>query len=136
MNFVKQKTTQGNSIFMRNFKIYRNLLANLTRPNKQYYYKKYFEENNTKICKVWKGIKEVIVINKSNKTQPTCLEIGNKNITIKKISEEFNNFFGTIAKKIDKKTPKPNHFPNYLKNQNLNSLFLDAATEEENESIT
>ena len=135
MNFVKQKTTQGNSIFMRNFKIYRNLLANLTRPNKQYYYKKYFEENNTKICKVWKGIKEVIVINKSNKTQPTCLEIGNKNITIKKISEEFNNFFGTIAKKIDKKTPKPNHFPNYLKNQNLNSLFLDAATEEENESI-
>ena len=84
MNFVKQKTTQGNSIFMRNFKIYRNLLANLTRPNKQYYYKKYFEENKTNLIKVWKGVKEVIVINKSNKTQPTCLKIGNKNINNKK----------------------------------------------------
>ena len=66
------------------FKIYRNLLANLTKPNKQYYYKKYFEENKTNLIKVWKGIKEVIVINKSNKTQPTCLKIGNKNINNKK----------------------------------------------------
>ena len=56
--------------------------------------------------------------------------------SIKKISEEFNNFFGTIAEKIDKKTPKSNkHFSNYLKNQNLNSLFLDAVTEDEIESI-
>ena len=56
--------------------------------------------------------------------------------SIKKISEEFNNFFGTIAEKIDKKTPKSNkHFSNYLKNQNLNSLLLDAVTEDEIESI-
>ena len=56
--------------------------------------------------------------------------------SIKKISEEFNNFFGTIAEKIDKKTPKSNkHFSNYLKNQNLNSFFLDAVTEVESESI-
>ena len=40
-----------------------------------------------------------------------------------------------MAEKIDKKTPKPNHFPNYLKNQNLNSFFLDAVTEVEIESI-
>ena len=56
--------------------------------------------------------------------------------SIKKISEEFNNFFGTIAEKLIKKTPKSNkHFSNYLKNQNLNSLFLDAVTEDEIESI-
>ena len=56
--------------------------------------------------------------------------------TIKKISEEFNNLFGTIAENIYKKTPKSNkHFANYIKNQNLNSFFLDAVTEDEIESM-
>ena len=35
------------------FKIYRNSLANLTRQNKQNYYKKHFEENRTNLIKVW-----------------------------------------------------------------------------------
>ena len=83
------------------FKIYRNSLANLTRQSKQNYYKKYLEENKTNFIKVWKGIKEIILINKSNKTQPTYLKIENKNINNKKISEEFNSLFGTIAEKID-----------------------------------
>ena len=62
--------------------------------------------------------------------------MGIKISTIKKISEEFNNFFGTIAENIYKKTPKSNkHFANYIKNQNLNSFFLDAVTEDEIESI-
>ena len=53
-----------------------------------------------------------------------------------RISEEFNNFFGTIAEQIDKKTPKSNkHFSNYLKNQNINLFFLDAITEDEIEPI-
>ena len=135
--FCKAKDQEREQHLQEKFKIYWNSLANLTRKSKHNYYKKYFEENKTNLIKVWKGIKEVILINKSNKTQPTCLKIGNKNINIKKkISEESNNFFGTIAEKIDKKTPKSNkHFSNYLKNQNLNSFFLDAVTEVESESI-
>ena len=88
------------------FKIYRNSLANLTRQSKQNYYKKYLEENKTNFIKVWKGIKEIILINKSNKTQPTYLKIENKNINKKKISEEFNSLFGTIAEKLIKKNTK------------------------------
>ena len=62
--------------------------------------------------------------------------MGIKISTIKKISEEFNNFFGTIAENIYKKTPKSNKpFANYIKNQNLNSFFLDAVTEDEIESM-
>ena len=35
--------------------------------------------------------------------------------TIKQISEEFNNFLGTIAEKTDKKTPNFNkNFSNYV----------------------
>ena len=55
---------------------------------------------------------------------------------IKKILEEFNNFFEKTAEKIDKKTPKSNkHFSNYLKNQNLNSILLDSVTRDEIESL-
>ena len=71
------------------FKIYRNSFANLTRQSKQNYYKTYFEEKNktnSKVLKseVWRGIKEIILINKSNKTQPTFLKIGNKTTSNKK----------------------------------------------------
>ena len=66
------------------FKIYRNSLANLTRQSKQNYYKKYFKENKKNLIKVWKGINEIILIKKPNKTQATCLKIGNKNIINKK----------------------------------------------------
>ena len=70
------------------FKMYGNSLASLTRQTKQNYYKKYFEENESNLIKVWKGIKKAILINKSNKTQPTCLKIGNKNINNKKTSQK------------------------------------------------
>ena len=56
--------------------------------------------------------------------------------TLKKISQEFNNFFGTITEKIDKKTLKSNkHFSNYLSGSDLNSFFLGVVTEVELESI-
>ena len=70
------------------FKVHRNSLANLTKQSKQNYYKKYFEENKTNLNKVWKGMKEITIINKSNQTQPTCLNIGNKNINNKKKSQK------------------------------------------------
>ena len=37
--------------------------------------------------------KKKILSNKSNKTQPTCLKMGDMIINDKKNSEEFNNFF-------------------------------------------
>ena len=89
------------------FKTYKNSLANLTRQSKENYYQRHFEENKTNLIKVCKGIKEIILINKSKKTQPTCLKIGDKIINNeKKTSEEFNNFFGTIAEKNDEKNTK------------------------------
>ena len=136
--FCKAKGQARKQHLHEKFKIYRNSLTNLKRQSKQNYYKKYFKENKTNLIKVWKGIKEIILINKSNQTQPACLKIGNKNISNKKKpSKEFNNFLGTIAERIGKKTPKSNEqFSNYLKNQNLSLFFLDAVAEDETESIT
>ena len=93
--FCKAKDQTRKQHLHKKFKTYRNCLTNLTRQSKENYYQKYFEENRTNLIKVWKGIKEIILINKS---QPTCLKIRDEIINNeKKISEEFNNFFGNLG---------------------------------------
>ena len=84
INFVKQKDQARKYHLHEKFEFHRNSFANLTRQSKQNYYKKYFKESKTNLIKVWKRIKEIILINKSNQMQPTCLKIGNKNINNKK----------------------------------------------------
>ena len=69
--FYKANDQTRKQLLHEKFKSYSNSLVNLTRESKENYYKKYFEENKTNLIKVWKGIKETILINKSNKTQPT-----------------------------------------------------------------
>ena len=54
----------------------------------------------------------------------------------KKMAEHFNEYFGTIAKNIDKRTPKSKKkFSDYLKNQNLPSFLLSPTTEKEISNI-
>ena len=54
----------------------------------------------------------------------------------KKMAEHFNEYFGTIAKNIDKRTPKSKKkFSDYLKNHNLTSFLLSPATEREISNI-
>ena len=100
---------------------------------KESYYKEYFQENKNKnnLIKDRQGINNIILIKTCNKVQPTFLKI-NDSLTVnnKKVAEEFNSFFGTIAQKIDQKTPKFNkHFSNSLKNKNLFFLLLQPVTE-------
>ena len=50
-----------------------------------------------------------------NRVQPTFLTINDSLTTNKKNAEELNIFFGTMAQKIDQKTPKSNkHSSNYF----------------------
>ena len=109
----------------------------MTKKSKEHYYKEYFQENKNNSIKVWQGIKDIILIKKHNRVQPTFLKIDDSlNTNNKKIADEFNNFFGTIAQKIDQKTQKSNkHFSNYLKNKNLSSLLLQPVSEKEIMSI-
>ena len=69
--------------------------------------------------------------------QPTFLKTDDRLTTNnKKIADEFNNFFGTIAQNIDQKTPKSNkHFSNYLKNKNLFFFLLQPVSEKDIMSI-
>ena len=48
----------------------------------------------------------------------------------------FNQFFGSVAKEIDKKIPKSKRtYTDYLKSRNLNSLLLNPVTKSEIKKI-
>ena len=135
--FWKAKDQERKDLLHQQFKNYRNILSNLKRvkkkKSKENYYKEYFQENENNLIKVWQGRKDIILIEKHNRAQPTFLKINDRLTTNnKKVAEEFNIFYGTIAQKTDQKTPKSNkHFSNYLKNKNLASLLLQPLTEKE-----
>ena len=130
---LKAKDQGRKEALNQEYKIYKNLLTNITRKSKENYYKQYFKDNKNNLIKVWKGIKEIILIKKTNKSQINCLKIGEEYSTdSKKIAKHFNKYFGTIAKNIDKKTPKSKKkFSDYLKNQNVTSFLLSPVTEKE-----
>ena len=105
--FCKAKDQDRKDLLYQQFKNYRNILSNFTKKSKENYYKEYFLENKNNLIKVWQGIKDIILIKKHNRVQPTFLKINDRLTTNnKKIAEEFNIFFGTIAQKIDQKIPK------------------------------
>ena len=99
------------------FKKYRNIIENLTRISKEKHYKIYFQENKNNLCKTWQGIKQIILIKKTNGKQRNGLKVNNTIVNNRKsIATEFNEFFGSAAKEIDKKIPKSKRtYTDYLK---------------------
>ena len=77
------------------------------RINKEKHYKNYFQENKNNLCKTWQGIKQITLIKKTNSKQLNGLKINNIIVNDRKsIATEFNEFFSSVAKEIDKKIPK------------------------------
>ena len=106
--FCKAKDQEQKDLLYQKFKNYRDILWNLTNKSKENYYKEHFQENKNNLIKVCQGIKDIILIKKHNQVQPTFLKIYDKLATNnKKIGEEFNIFFETIAQKIDQKCQNP-----------------------------
>ena len=97
----------------------------------------YFQENKNNLCKTWQDIKQIILIKKNNNKQLNGVKINNVIINGRKsIASKFSEFFGSVAKEIDKKIPKSKRtYTDYLKNRNLNSLLLIPVTESEIEKI-
>ena len=60
--------------------------------------------NKLNLRKIWNGIKEIINLKKSNKSQPRCIKINEIYITNQnEITKIFNEYFTTIAEKRDSK---------------------------------
>ena len=128
--FCQAKDPERKRSLHETFKKYRNIIANLTRISKKKHYKNYFQENKNNLCKTWQGIKQIILVKKTNDKELNGLEINNTIVNGRKsIATEFNEFFGSVAKEIDKKIPKSKRtYTDYLKSRNLNSLLLNPVT--------
>ena len=128
--FCQAKDPERKRSLHETFKKYRNITANLTRISKKKHYKNYFQENKNNLCKTWQGIKQIILVKKTNDKELNGLEINNTIVNGRKsIATEFNEFFGSVAKEIDKKISKSKRtYTDYLKSRNLNSLLLNPVT--------
>ena len=112
------------------YKAYKNLITNLSRRSKESHFKNLLEQNKRNSFKIWKIIKEVININSHYRFSPNCLKIKDALVTDKdKIANEFNNFFNSIASKIDSKIVKTeSKFHDSLNNPNEKTFFLNPTT--------
>ena len=116
------------------FKTLKNEVTYLIRTNKKEYYKQYFAKNKDNIKKIWKGIKEIINIKSKNFDHPTCLQVGDENITDAiAISNSFNDYFTSIADKIleKRKYEGTKTFRDFLSNRMVENFVFKDCDEEE-----
>ena len=87
--------------------------------------------------KTWGGIKSIININKTSKKSINCLKInGNEETNPSTLSDSLNNFFVTIARKIEAKLVHTDkHYSDYLTTPIDNNFILAPASPKEIEDV-
>ena len=79
--YLKCKNETRKAEIYNQFKLLKNEITHLTRTSKKVYYQKYFSENKNNLQKIWKGIKEIINIKSKTFDHPTCIQVGDINIS-------------------------------------------------------
>ena len=110
----------------------RRLLKKLIKISKKKYYQHYFQENAHNIKKSWKQINNLL--HRKN-TSPQIVQLsvnGSLTSNEKIIANTFNKYFTNVANELSKNIPTPsNSFQDYLKNTNMNSIYLTESTPKE-----
>ena len=131
--FLQSKTEASRTFYQNLFKRHRNHIVRICRCSKANYFVNYFHKNSRDIRKIWQGVKGIISLKASSSTKPISLEI-NGTVTSDPllVANSFNSYFSSVADKIRSKIPESDkHFSSFLKQPNLNSIFLSPATSEE-----
>ena len=126
-SFCKEKDPHKKENHERQFKTYHNLISTLFRKTKESYYKQYFCDNKKNLKLVWRTIKGIISIKSKSDESISSFLIDNLLITsAKKISNHFNNFFTSIAEKINRNIVEAKKIIFYILVLNLKtqSFFL------------
>ena len=135
--FLRAKDPIRKDALHNEVKQYRNYINILTRNSKVNHYQKFFQDHKKNLHKTWEGIKMIININKTTKKEVNCLDInGNEEVDPAVLSQTFNEFFSTIAQKIESKlinTTK--HYTDYLTEPTTNTFILTPTNTEEIEDI-
>ena len=90
-------------------------------------------KHKSNLKKTWQIMKDIINKNKSKKPPPEYFEINNKKVSDRKqIVEGFNQFYVNIGPNLCKSLPMNNSNPvTYLKDRNINSMFIEPTDENE-----
>ena len=130
--YINAKSQQSKDRFGNLYRTYRNLIVSLTRRSKKNHYARYFDIHSKNSRKVWSGVRDLIST-QANSECPISITTGDSVTSDPEIvANDFNDFFTTIADSIRNKMPPSfNHFSNFLKNPNLNSLLLAPTSNEE-----
>ena len=86
----------------KNFKLlhtsFRNRVTREIRKSKRHYFNEYFQNNISNMKQTWSGIKDIINLNKKNKTNIHFLNYKGKHITDDKdMANAFNEFLPKLA---------------------------------------
>ena len=87
IKFFQAKDPERKKSLHETFNRYKNIIAYLIRISKEKHYKNYFQENENNLCKTWQGIKQVILIEKTNSKQLNDLEVNNMIVNDSKYTE-------------------------------------------------
>ena len=117
---------------------FRNRVVSEQRRGKKSYFQEYFEKYQTNVKMLWHGIRSIV--NTSNKNQASHISQLNENGKLisnpVKMANIFNKNFANVGHNIDKSIPRSEKSAlDYLKKQNLNSLFLAPVTPQEIELL-
>ncbi len=135
--YVKTKDPATKEHYHSQFKTLKTEIAGLIRTSKKLHYQKFFNDNSNNLKKTWIGIKELIQIKNKNFNQISSINIDEVTCNDpQKISEEFNNYFSSIATNIQKKIYNAGKgYEKFLLNPNPSSFFINPTDEKEIISI-
>ena len=114
--FKKKKNNPSNLATKRAYNLFRNRITREIKKTKKEFYKKYFQDNINNMKNIWKGIKDILNINKKETSHISQLLHNGINISITKdMANSFNEFFTEIGPTLDKQIPNSN----ILRNPNV-----------------
>ena len=126
-NYINSKDRASKMRHHLVYKAEKNEINLLVKTCKTAYYKDYFVKHKKNLQKTWQGIKEIINIKSKNSDSPSCVTANGRSITDpKEISDEFNNFYTSIADNIlkERKYEGGTSFKDFLKNPSEETMAL------------
>ena len=136
--FIRTKDPNSKLALHTEYKLLRNKILQLTKLNKQIFYKNYFTSNNNNLRKIWQGIKQIINIKNKLYDSPVCITEKNKVITDpSEVANSFNNYFSNVAQNIltERKYDGDGDFQKFLPHSQPNSIAIDPVDGDEILSI-
>ena len=130
--YYKQLRSPKDSIQHMDYVIYRNTYNRLKRKAKQKYYAETLDKHKSDIRKTWTIINGMIGKVRDKSNTPFIIINNEKTNDPDKIANGFGDYFSNIGIKLAQNIPVSKHtYDNYLRNANINSLYLNPTNPQE-----